>query len=154
VTARSSNLRVTKRFADRDKDQFLQEAFEFIAKFFHNSLGELAARNPGIEVRFRQIDANHFTAVAYRDGQAVARCKIALGDRSGFVSGITYSHNDSASSGSYNESLSVEADEQALYLKPFGMSMMGRGGREASKLSPEGGAELYWGMFIEPLQRG
>lgn len=31
--ARSSNLRVTKRFTDRDRDPFLHEAFEFMAKF-------------------------------------------------------------------------------------------------------------------------
>ena len=31
---RSSNLRVNKRFTDRDRDQFLHGAFEFMAKFF------------------------------------------------------------------------------------------------------------------------
>src|SRR5262249_7608956 len=62
---RSSNLRVSKRFTDQDKDHFLQDAFEFIAKFFENSLAELAKRNPDIDGRFRRIDANRFTAVAY-----------------------------------------------------------------------------------------
>lgn len=150
---RSSNLRVAKRFNDRDKDHFLQEAFEYVAKCFENSLTELAHRNPGIEGKFRRIDANRFTAVAYRDGQAVARCSIRLGDRSSFAAGITFSHNDSAADGSFNESLSVENDDQTLYLKPLGMSTMGRGSRTGEKLSPEGGAEFYWGLFIEPLQR-
>ena len=149
---RSSNLRVTKRFTDHDKDHFLQEAFDYIAKFFENSL-ELANRNPGVEGKFRHIDANRFSAVAYRDGRSVARCSIRLGDRSGFAAGITYSHNDSAADGSFNENLSVENDDQALYLKPLGMSTIGRGGRTEEKLSSEGGAELYWGLFIEPLQR-
>jgi hypothetical protein len=54
----------------------------------------------------------------------------------------------------YNESLSVEHDNQTLYLKALGMSMMGSGGRQQSKLSLEGGAELYWDLFIAPLQRG
>ena len=38
------------------------------------------------------------------------------------MSGIGYSHNDAAPDGSYNENLTVETDEQALYLKALGMS--------------------------------
>jgi hypothetical protein len=120
---------------------------------FENSVRELAARNPGIEGRFRRIDANRFTVVVYRDGDAIARCSIALGSGSGFMSGITYSNSDSASTTSFNESLSVENDDQAIYLKTLGMSMLRRGADAMSKLTPEGGAEFYWGMFIEPLQR-
>jgi TIR domain-containing protein len=148
---RSSNLRVTKRFTDRDKDHFLHDAFEFMARFFENSLAELAARNPGIEGQFRRVDANRFIGVAYRDGDAVARCSVFLGDRTGFMSGISYSYDDSTSTTSFNESLSVEHDDQILYLKALGMSMRRQ---SEGKLSPEGGAELYWGMFIEPFQRG
>ena len=111
---------MNKRFTDRDRDQFLHDAFEFIAKFFENSLAELEKRNLGIEGRFRRIDANRFTAIAYRDGDAVARCSIFLGDRIGSMSGIGYSHNDAAPDGSYNENLMVETDEQALYLKAPG----------------------------------
>jgi hypothetical protein len=48
-----------------------------------------------IEGRFRRIDANRLTAVVYRDGHAVARCSIFLGDRGGFGGGIAYSNNDS-----------------------------------------------------------
>jgi len=40
---RSSNLRVKKRFTDKDKDDFLKESFEYIYKFFKNSLEELKA---------------------------------------------------------------------------------------------------------------
>jgi hypothetical protein len=153
MAPRSSNLRVAKRFTDQDKDRFLHEAFEYIAKYFEGSLAELSARNSGIDSRFRRIDANRFTAVAYRNGEAVARCTIRLGDRTGYMAGITYSHDDSAADGSYNESLSVEHDDQTLYLRPLGMSMMQRGNREENRLSMEGGAELYWELFIEPLQR-
>jgi hypothetical protein len=128
----------------------LHEAFEFIARFFENSLAELATRNVGVEGRFRRIDANRFTALAYRDGDAVARCSVFLGDWAGSTSGIAYSHNDSASPSSFNENLSVEHDDQTLYLKALGMAMRRQG---EGKLSPEGGAELYWSMFIEPLQR-
>jgi len=152
-SARSSNLRVAKRFSDHDKDVFLQEAFEFIARYFEGSLAELSKRNPDIKGQFRQIDANRFTAVAYRNGQAVAHCAIRLGHRSGLTSGIAYSNSGDADATSYNESLSVEADDQALFLRPLGMSMMYRGGRDEAKLTLEGGAEMYWALFIGPLQQ-
>jgi hypothetical protein len=150
---RSSNLRVAKRFSEQDKDTFIHEAFDYIAKYFQGSLEELHSRNPEIEGRFRRIDGNRFTAVAYRGGQAVARCAIRLGDRTGYHAGITYSHNDTGDGG-YNESLSVEHDANHLYLKPLGMSMLRRGGVESEKLSLEGAAEFYWELFIDPLQRG
>ena len=150
---RSSNLRVAEHFSEQDKDTFLHEAFDYIALYFEGSLTELHARNSEIDGRFRRVDGNCFTAVAYRDGQAVARCAIRLGNGMGLGRGITYSHNDSAENGSYNESLSVEHDNQQLYLKPLGMSMLRRGDRDDSKLSMEGGAEFYWELFIEPLQR-
>jgi hypothetical protein len=67
------------------------------------------------------------------------------------MSGIGYSHSDAAPEGSYNENLTVETDEQALYLKALGMSFAHQ---QESKLSMEGAAEFYWGMFMEALQRG
>jgi hypothetical protein len=53
---------------------------------------------------------------------------------------------------SYNESMSVQSDDQTLYLRALGMSRFGRGG-DTAKLTAQGGAELYWELFIEPLQR-
>jgi hypothetical protein len=149
---RSSNLRVAKHFTEREKDQFLHEAFEYLAKFFESSLHELAQRNAEIEGTFRRIDANRFTAVAYRSGQAAARCSISLGGLGLFSGGIAYSANDAAESNSFNERLSVGADEHALFLTALGMSRLGHG-NERGKLSMQGGAELFWGLFIEPLQR-
>jgi hypothetical protein len=111
-------------------------------------LRELESRNLGITTRFRQIDANRFTGVVYRDGKAVARCKVMLGGM--FGKGISYSNNDEADDRSHNESLSVEADSHGLYLKPLGFGIFG----EESKghLTFEGAAEYYWAMFIRALR--
>jgi hypothetical protein len=49
---RSSNLRVKKDFTHRDKDRFLTDAFEYVAKYFEGSLRELEERNPGIETNY------------------------------------------------------------------------------------------------------
>src|ERR1019366_7864943 len=94
-TARSSNLRVAKQFTDLDKDRFLHEGFEYIAKFFENSLKELVRRNSGMD-----------------------------------------------------EAISVKADDQTLYFGALGLQSYGSG---KEKLSIQGAAELFWGLFIRPL---
>ncbi len=147
---RSSNLRLKKIFTERDRDQFLDEAFEFIARFFENSLGELASRNPGVEGSFKRIDATRFTASVYRGGKSLTRCTIRLGGL--HHSGIAFSHGADSSANGYNETMSVEVGDQALHLKPLGMAMIGNSARDKA-LSLEGAAEYYWQIFIEPLQR-
>jgi hypothetical protein len=144
---RSSNLRTRKTFTEADQDAFRESSFEYMASFFENSLGELQNRDAILTTRFRRIDSTRFTAVIYRSGAAVARCKIMLGGM--FGRGITYSSNDQAGDNSCNESLSVEHDDLNLYLKPMGIAHTGQ--REAH-LSPEGAAEYYWSMLMAPLQ--
>lgn len=153
--ARSSNLRIKKEFSDRELDKFLAETYEFIANFFEGSLQELERRNPDIETDFRRIDANHFTAKVYRTGKQECGCKIWLGGRRGFVGGIAYRGNgglhDFLDDNSFNESMNVESDGFALFLKPLGMAHMG--GDRVQMLTQEGAAEYYWRLFIAPLQQ-
>ncbi|OSI71593.1 MULTISPECIES: toll/interleukin-1 receptor domain-containing protein [Bradyrhizobium] len=144
ASPRSSNLRLAKQFTDRDYDKFKQESFEFIAKFFENSLAELQQRNSGIETAFRRIDANRFTAGIYLNGKVISRCTIFIG---GLGGGIAYYAGESTSSNTLNESMSVGSDEHELHLKCLGMQ---RGG--ARDLSQEGAAEYYWALLIERLQ--
>jgi hypothetical protein len=145
-------LRLSKTFSDADKDAFLEAGIEYMARFFEGSLDELGKRNSGVEGRFRRIDARHFSAVAYRQGRAVALCRIWFGGGRSMLGGIAYSMSDSKATTATNESLSVVETEQALYLRPLGMASGFSGGREAH-LTMDGAAELYWAMFIEPLQR-
>jgi len=146
---RSSNLRLSKNFTQRDKDKFQTETFEFIARYFENSLHEIGARNAGFEGVFRRIDANRFFATVYHDGKDVARATIYTGD-GGFGRGINYVQGETMQSNSMNESLSVNADDQMLYLAAMGMSFSRN---QEKKLSQEGAAELFWGILIEPLQQ-
>jgi hypothetical protein len=139
---------VRKTFTQRDHDRFLQDAFEYTARFFENSLQELESRNPGIEQSFRRVDANRFTAAAYRDGKKLCQCTVFVG---GMMGGLAYAGNDRAETNGFNENLSVEADEQTLYLKPMGFQSYGR---EKERLGFEGAAEHLWELFLEPLQRG
>ena len=145
---RSSNLRLPRSFSDADKDRFRDDAFEYIAKYFENSLDELAERNPGIEVNFRRIDANQFTATGYNDGRKAAWCRIFTG-HGVMGNGIAFSANESIGIGGFNESLSINSDADGIYLKPLGMRMRETSGR----LTFEGAAELYWEIFIDSLRR-
>ncbi|WP_018097459.1 toll/interleukin-1 receptor domain-containing protein [Sinorhizobium meliloti] len=145
---RSSNLGLAKSFTQRDKDKFKHDTFEYIARFFENSLEELGKRNPGFEGVFRRVDANRFFATIYRDGKDVARGTVYLGGET-WGRGINYVQGETTSSNSMNESLNVEADDQTLFLKCMGMSF----GRDRDqKLSQEGAAELLWAILIAPLQ--
>jgi hypothetical protein len=128
------------------------EAFEYLARFFETSLVELEARNTGIEASFRRVDANRFTAAVYRNGKAEARCTIFMGGGHFRSATIGYVVGETDESNSYNEQLTVDADDQALFLRSLGMSTFGNGGRD-QKLNLEGGAELFWGLFLGPLQQ-
>ena len=148
---RSSNLRIKKTFTDADRDQFADAAFEYLAKYFDSSLAELKARNPGIDVSYKRLDATHFSAKIYENGKERSRCRIWLASGRSFAGGIAYSQSDQAGDNSFNESMSVEADKQGMFLKPFGMALRGRG--EDARLTFEGAAEFYWSLLIEPLQK-
>lgn len=148
VNVRSSNLRVRKDFTDRDKENFMTEAFEYMAKYFDGSLTELEKRNAEIETNYRRIDANKFTSVIYKNGAEVSRATIKLNANLGYRSGITYSTSDQDNS--YNESMSVEDDGHMMTLKALGMSFHNR--MEKEELTLEGAAEYYWHMLISSLQ--
>jgi len=70
-----------------------------------------------------------------------------------YGNGIAYSNSETAVGNSFNENLTVEADEQSLFMRSMGMSSFTDGRRNEKKLSMEGASELYWGLFIDRLQR-
>jgi hypothetical protein len=150
ATIRSSNLRIKKTFTQREKDKFERDAYEYIEKYFENSLTELEARNSNIETEFRRIDADQFTASAYVNGTDASSCVIRFQGRGGFGGGITYSYGKPTNGGGMNESLSVGDDSHTLYLKAIGFNI--RSDRNA-QLTLEGAAEAYWEMFMSNLQR-
>ncbi|MCW3640635.1 MULTISPECIES: toll/interleukin-1 receptor domain-containing protein [Burkholderia cepacia complex] len=148
---RSSNMRVKHQFSDLDRDTFVSETFDFIARFFDGSLQELEKRHGQFQGRFTRIDARRFTASIYKDGKSISQCSITQGGAFGGNSNreITYSSQISTHANSFNEALTIAEDSQTLYLKP--MMNMARGVSE--KLSDTGAAEYLWSMLMEPVQR-
>jgi hypothetical protein len=147
---RSSNMRLAKAFTQRDKDRFKDETFDYVAKFIENSLAELSQRNPGYEGAFKRVDANRFFATIYRDGKDMARATYFTGGGF-FGNGINYVQGETAGSNSTNETLSVDADEQSVFLTATGMATFGSD--RGRKLSQEGAAEYLWDLLIGPLQQ-
>jgi hypothetical protein len=146
---RSSNLRVKKEFTDKHKDDFKDESFEYVANFFEGSLAELCNRNPQLEYKFKRIDANHFTAYIYKDGNAVSQCKIWMSERS-FFGDIVYSADTSSSDNSANDFVTLDNDGHQMYFNNSGFTTHHR--TEGSKLSQEGVAEQFWENLIGGLQ--
>jgi hypothetical protein len=144
--ARPSNLRLKKEFSEHDRDTFLHESFELFARFFEGSLGELSQRNAAVQATFRRIDADTFTATIYQAGKKASECAIRLGGFGG--PGITYSNDASGRGNSFNDSLTVEVDDQGMFFKPMAFAYGGANPR----MSPEAAAEHYWAALMRPLQ--
>ena len=145
---RSSNLRIRKSYTEKDRDDFIEHSFDFIANYFEESLAELANRNNNIECRFKRINAESFTSKIYNNDKKINECKIFLG---GFSGGITYSSDASSDGSSFNESMTVEDDGYSLTLSAMGMGRVLQGG-SVKGLTQQGAAEYYWSMLIERLQ--
>ena len=148
---RSANLSVPREFTDRERNAFLTHAFEYLVRYFENSLEELQSRNEHVETEFRQIDANRIEAAAYVSGREQSRCGIwiSLGGTWG-AKGIFFSHAGLGDGNGYNESMSVGDDGFTLHLRPLGFSRPNPQGGGA--LTFEGAAEYYWTLFVERLR--
>lgn len=144
---RSSNLRLKKTFNDHERDDYLENAYEYIARYFEGSLDELQKRNTHITTKFKRLDATSFTASIYANGERVSVCSIVSGTMSGFGgNSIRYSSSSDAPRNAWNEQMTVGDDGFTLYLQ--GGFMQG----DKKCLTEEGAAELYWTMLIRPLQ--
>lgn len=147
---RSSNLRIKRKFDDHERDEFLEDSYEYIARYFDGSLQEFSVRNPNIKTRFKRLSETGFAAFIYDNGERVTQCSVWYGGGSLGSPGIAYSQSGEVQRNSYNESLSVVDDGYTLQLKPLGMQMST--GRSEGALSQQGAAEYYWSMFIRTLQ--
>lgn len=147
---RSSNLRIKRKFDDNERDDFLENSYEYIARYFDSSLQELVARNPHIKTRFKRLSETSFSAFIYDNGERVAQCSIWYGGDMFGSPGIAYSQSGEERRNSYNECLNIVDDGYTLQLKPMGMQLFN--GQRESALSQQGAAEYYWSIFIRSLQ--
>ena len=146
---RSSNLRIKRKFDDHERDEFLEDSYEYMARYFEGSLQELVARNSHIKIRFKRLNEASFAAFIYDSGERVAQCSVRVGTDKFVSQGIAYSQSGEAEINSFNELLSVVDDGYSLQLKPLGMQVSGD---RQEAFSQQGAAEFYWSLFIRSLQ--
>lgn len=146
---RSSNMAIRKRFTDRDRDLACKEGFDYLVRFFANSLGELSNRNPELDTDFRERDADSFECSIYKSGSRVSHCGIWRNSRNSGLGDICYS-TSGISSNSCNDSVSVDSDGAILGFKSMMGVMVGQ--NRDTLLTAEGMAEHFWGQLLRPLK--
>lgn len=149
---RSSNLRVKKRFTDKEKDDFLKESFEYIYKFFKNSLEELKERNSFVDYSLDKLNPQAFTVKLYSEESLVSQCKIWHGSDFTSSESIKYS-NSISSTNSFNGMFTINDDGYRQFFIPSGIMNIYTSQSIDRNLSAKGVAELLWDKLIEPLQR-
>ncbi len=151
---RSSNLRIKKNFTDQERDRFLTDSFEYIANFFESSLKELEKRHEEIGQEYRRVDGNTFTATGYVNGSTKSQLRIWIRDKNASLNEISYSTERSIGRSGSNGGLSVSNDGYQLFLEPSGIAIYNRQQQQnQNQLSQQGGADFFWEIFMEPLQR-
>lgn len=147
---RSANVAVERRITDLDRDHFVRQTFEFITEFFANSLDEVQARAPDVHGSIVNLDANRFTATAYRDGRKAAAITVFIGGMSHAGREISFHLSDNGATNTSNGSFYIKDEGDQLAFK----NMFGSFGRSPDQpLSQEGVAEEIWSAFFEPLSR-
>lgn len=149
-TPRSSNLSLPKRFTDLEKDRTRREGFEYVARYFANSLDELKKRHAGLDVDFYRPDADSFTCAVYINGSKVGQCGVWLGSRHMGFGDICYSQSG-VTHNSCNESLSVADNGQTLGFRA--LMGFGYGNSRESLLTNEGMAGHLWDMFFNSVKQ-
>lgn len=149
-TPRSSNLSLPKRFTDLEKDRTRREGFEYVARYFANSLDELKKRHAGLDVDFYRPDADSFTCAVYIYGSKVGQCGVWLGSRHMGFGDICYSQSG-VTHNSCNESLSVADNGQTLGF--HALMGFGYGNSRESLLTNEGMAGHLWDMFFNSVKQ-
>jgi hypothetical protein len=145
---------IRRRFTQRDKDRFLNRAFEELRTCFRAAARELESRHPEIEVEVHEIHKQKFTCSIYRQGEIVNRCKIWMGGPLA-RDGISYAEGrrlDIDRDNSCNDWLTVEEGEAELGLRRSSMGFTFSGEREFDNvLSAQKAAEYLWCRATEPL---
>jgi hypothetical protein len=143
---------VPRKLSDKQKSDYLVQAFEVIKSYFQDGLAQLERNNQGIETSFREISNLKFICEIFLNGNSRTRCKIWVG--AGMLSremtiGYAEGHFDYNNDNSYNEMISVEVDNSSMYLHfSFGNVMPIPDFTPPSKPKAEDAAEMLWRRFI------
>jgi hypothetical protein len=150
---RSSNLRVKKSFSDKEGDDYLNNSFEYIYKFFKSSLDVLKNRNEFIDFNIERIDTQTVTVRIYKDEEKINECMIWRDSDFRSTQAIKYSNSIRNRNG-FNMMFTVSDDGYTQYLEPSGLNTIrSYDPQKENNLNEKGASEQMWATLIEPLQR-
>lgn len=150
-TPRSSNLSLPKSFTDLDKDRARREGFEYVARYFANSLDELKKRHARLDVDFHRPDADSFTCAVYINGSKVGQCGIWRSNQHHGMGDICYSQENVVRN-SFNECLNLADNGQTLGFRALMGGYIG-GNSRGQLLTNEGMSEHLWEMFFNSVKQ-
>ena len=145
--------KIKREFTDRERSQFLRQSFMLIRDYFKRGLEQLAASDTEIKADFEMITARKFAAEIYWRGTLKATCEAwwGSGQMSSRWQAINFTHSSSLHRSGITESLSVQNDDQSLYLSGFN-SITAHSQRAKNGLTQQEAAEHLWQMFTSSLK--
>ena len=146
---RSGNLRGAREFTDDERENYINNAFDFICLYFEHSLQGLKARNIGLETSDVRFDDCHFAARALGENFGVSQCDIWLIEDAESNLIIRYNNGIATTDGSNLVSMSVGADGYFLFLGPYGAVQVEQ--TQDIKYTSKEAAEYFWSLFVVRL---
>ena len=146
---------VRRSISDKERDDYLTEAFETIRSYFTRSLNELASRNTHVETRIQEISPIKFLCKIYVDGDERSSCVVRCSAGSGRDGEIQYEQNprEISSDSSYNEVIWVKDDGATIFLEALGMQLHYTGGQMNVQMEPKEAGEHLWKILAGSLER-
>lgn len=146
---------VKRKITEREKKEFLLEAFQELKDGFKSRLEKLANKNKHVKTKFNEKAQSKFSAVIKTEGNEIG-CKIWI-DKSGYHGfSILFSeaYDESYESNSFNDSATVEDDGYEIYFNILGMMLFSVPGEDKIDLKHASIKDLtkyYWNRMIRNL---
>jgi len=142
-----------KTFTEKEKDDFLHDAFTFIKQYFAKGLTQLEKGYEDIETDLIDIHNRRFAVRVYVSGKKKIQCAIWIGGHGNteqilFRAGQNF---DLQSDNSINEYITVNEFENRLVLS-FSNMGFSNFNKDTSNLNFEECAESLWSRFIRSLE--
>ena len=140
--------RVKRDFDEIDRSDFQEAAFGVIRDYFERAVTEIDAIED-LRGRFVSLSAASFTCTIVNRARERGTAHITVHGRRENVGfgDISYSFIENAPPNTANGMFAIEVDEYELYLSS--MMMMGFGGRQRERVTPETAAEHLWEEFLQ-----
>lgn len=151
ASARSSvgsKYRVKRTFDRIDRDDFRNQAFEIIRRYFEESVKELDGIE-GLRARYQSLGPTTFTCTVVnqliKSGRGGEGHITVHGSPGRILGDISYSFSPSGAENTAHGTFSIECDDYHMFLKPSAFSNSGR----ERTWAPQEVAARLWGEFLE-----